>query len=224
MAALTTPNECQFLPCLLIATPLTLKAAELMSSKPRCRHRPRRSDFPKRLRLGIYLDHPRRFPPSEVIGYNKSAVYVWDRHPKSTVHALLLPRDKSKRLMSPWEALKDKEFLAEMQAEAAKLKTLVAMELKSRFKDVSETDKLRAQYEKTVAAGEAYVGDVPVARNWEDEVKIGFHSVQTMKHLHFHVLSRDCIARTGPTHPGYYSERHYSITPPSSLLQTGTQT
>lgn len=159
--------------------------------------------------LGAYLDRPETFPPSQVIGFNENAVYIWDLYPKGSVHAIILPRDIEKRDMNPYDAFSDKKFLNEMNIEAQKLKTLVAKELKRMYGKYSEADKKRVEYEKRLANGEVKEGEeVPEGRDWEAEVKVGFHSRPSMNHLHIHVMSRDCHSpciKKGQ----HYSEGHY---------------
>lgn len=142
--------------------------------------------------LGIYLKHPGNFPPSEVIFYNEKYVYIWDLYPKSSVHALLLPRDEKISQLTPHEAFKDPDFVKEIRDEAAKLKTLVAKELKRKYGRYSATDKARVAYDQRLAKDEIIEGEVvPPSRIWESSVKVGFHMSPSMNHLHVHVLSVD---------------------------------
>jgi aprataxin len=133
--------------------------------------------------LGPYTTHPDAFPPTSVIFHNANFVYVRDLFPKSQVHTLLLPRDQSKTRLHPFEAFEDAVFLQSVKDEAARLKRLVAAELKRMFGDQN-------------------------GRDWEKEVKVGVHARPSMNHLHVHVMSREhCSERLKTAQ--HYSEYHH---------------
>jgi aprataxin len=142
--------------------------------------------FKNRDGLGLYLLNPSTFPSSRVIYHNAAFVAIHDLYPKSTVHTLLLPRSQAHNLQHPFDAFQDAQFLSAVQVETAKLRDLVARELKRRLSAGSKSDQARA-----VAIKEGREGDVPNGRDWLAEVKVGIHAHPSMNHLHVHVFSRD---------------------------------
>ncbi|KAK8017468.1 HIT-like protein [Apiospora rasikravindrae] len=182
---------------------LTNQVAELMTPKPKQDmgqssskgHKRRASSsgqaaatknkrsFGGRDGLGAYTANPAAFPKSRVIYYNDDFVAIHDLYPKSAVHCLLLPRKIPPDVEMFDAARADPAFLASAQAEAAKLKTLVAKELERKFGSESQSSALRQR----VLDGSADEGE------WKDDgdVKVGLHSNPSMNHLHIHVLSRD---------------------------------
>lgn len=160
-----------------------------MAPKPKPPQPPKMSHpnpFKNRDSLGAYISSPSSFPPSIIIYQNADFVAIHDKYPKSTIHTLLLPRSPAHNLLHPYEAFKDAAFLEKVQAEALKLKKLVAAELQRRLGRYSKADAKR----QAVLDGEE-CEELPAGRDWEAEVKVGVHAVPSMSHLHVHVLSRD---------------------------------
>ena len=116
--------------------------------------------------LAEYLRDPANHP--SVLGYNDDFLIIKDLYPKSTIHLLILPRDPVKQHQHPFEAFQDTSFFTKLQTEAAKWRTLAAKEL------------ARTLCSSTIPD-----------RNWEDEIKVGIHSVPSMNHLHIHIISKD---------------------------------
>ncbi|KAL9126105.1 MAG: hypothetical protein Q9217_004792 [Psora testacea] len=135
--------------------------------------------------LGAYITDPASFPSSRVIYHNEKWVAIHDLFPKSSIHLLLLPRDSSKQLLHPFDAFDDAAFLAEVQAEVCKLKSLAAKELKRRFGKYSKKEQARD------AAMESNSAALPEGRDWERDIISGIHTCPSMSHLHIHVLSVD---------------------------------
>ncbi|KAL0633714.1 aprataxin-like protein [Maublancomyces gigas] len=131
--------------------------------------------------LGEYLTSPESFPPSRVINYDEKFVSIYDKYPKASIHALLLPRDPAWNLLHPFEALEDPSFLAEVKEHANSLKASVAGELKRR-----------------------YGGKEATERDWLNEVKVGIHAHPSMNHLHIHIISVDNFSVSMKT------RRHYN--------------
>lgn len=148
--------------------------------------------FKNRDGLGVYTANPAAFPASRVIYYNERFVVINDMYPKATVHTLLLPRSAKHALQHPYVALEDPDFLAEVKVEAARLKTLVAKELKRRFGQLSVTEQRR----EAALANPVEGAEIPPGRDWEADVKVGIHACPSMNHLHVHVLSRDMHSPT----------------------------
>lgn len=154
------------------------------SSPPQRKNKP---PFASRDGLGVYISNPSKYDSSRVIYHNPSFVAIHDLYPKSNVHTLLLPRSSKHNLLHPVDAFNDATFLAEVRAEAAKLKTIVARELQRRYGRYSKQDEKR----EAVLNGEADADEIPEGRDWEKEVMVGIHSGPSMNHLHVHVLSVD---------------------------------
>ncbi|TAQ88631.1 hypothetical protein B7494_g3055 [Chlorociboria aeruginascens] len=145
--------------------------------------------FPGKDGLGAYTLHPENYDLKSVIYFDKDFVVINDLYPKSSIHTLLLPRS-SKNLLHPFDAFEDLTFLAQVQAEASKLRTLVAKELRRKYGRFSAGDKIREATlngDIDIPDGE----DLPEGRDWEKEIKAGIHAHPSMNHLHVHVLSVD---------------------------------
>lgn len=142
-------------------------------------------NFAGRNGLGAYIKDPTSFPSSRVIYHNDDFVAIHDLFPKAEVHTLLLPRGKQSSL-HPFDAFQDEEFLAAVRVELPSLVKTVASELRRKFGQFSVQDQAREK----VLNGEVE-GELPIGRNWEEEVMVGIHAVPSMAHLHVHVLSRD---------------------------------
>ena len=147
--------------------------------------RPPNSSFTGRNGLGAYIASPST--QSGVIYQNEEFVAIYDGFPKSSVHVLLLPRDTSKTLLHPFKAFEDPQFLESVKAEAKKLKTMVASELRRKFGKASVAEQARIQAMEADPPPET----LPPGRDWEKDVLVGIHAGPSMNHLHIHVLSVD---------------------------------
>ena len=146
--------------------------------------------FADRDRLGAYTEDPVAFPPDRVIYHTEKWVVIYDMYPKSSVHLLLLPRDKSKYRLHPLEAFGDDRFRAEVQEEVKKVKAMVASELRRRY------GRYSAQEQRRIEAMDADPppDELPSGRDWEKDVISGVHARPSMNHLHIHVLSVDRVS------------------------------
>ncbi|TVY34595.1 Aprataxin-like protein, partial [Lachnellula occidentalis] len=144
---------------------------------------------PSRDGLLPYITHPSSYPSTRVIYHTPSFVAIHDLYPKSSVHTLLLPRSSTHMLMHPCDAFNDAAFLAGVQAEATKLKALVARELRRLYGPGSRGDEERERVLN--GDGDGDVEELPQGRDWEKEVMVGVHAGPSMNHLHVHVLSVD---------------------------------
>lgn len=171
--------------------------------------------FQSREALGMYIDNPGAYMGTksygatggdpnaaltvtgQVIYYSDSFVAIHDKFPKASVHCLLLPRDPRFYSQHPVFLLSrrddiGKAFLHAIRAEAEKLRTIVASELRRRLGKFSAADALR----EAVLRGEADITDtnsteLPAGRDWSKDVVLGVHARPSMSHLHVHVFSRD---------------------------------
>ncbi|KAI1464487.1 HIT-like protein [Daldinia caldariorum] len=176
------------------------------------RRAPARKPFDRRDGLGAYTHDPAAFPPSRVIYHGDEFVAINDMYPKSTVHALLLPRSPRSR-MHPFDAFEDPAFLAAVQAETRKLKRLVAKELQRRYGRYSAQDRER----EAVLDGRNGDGDgdgdgdgkteLPKGRDWERELLVGIHAHPSMNDLHVHVLAPDMLSEC-MRHRKHYNSFH----------------
>lgn len=156
-----------------------------------------KASFRSRDGLGAYTADPASFPASRVIYYSDDTVAINDMYPKSSVHALILPRHPMLSRLHPFDAFagdSNAAFLASVQAEALKLKKIVAKELQRRYGQFSEQDRAR----EAVLNGDVELDDeaaeLPRGRDWEKEVLVGIHAHPSMNDLHVHVLSRDMFS------------------------------
>ena len=153
--------------------------------------------------LGAYLADPSSFPSSRVIYHNEEFVVINDLFPKSSIHLLLLPRNREKMLLHPFEAFEDVEYLMSVRAEVERLRVLAAKELKRKFGRSSEKEIARetalARMETRADGGDAaqleeeagQADGVSEGRDWNKEIISGIHMGPSMNHLHVHVLSRE---------------------------------
>lgn len=179
---------------------IILAVAELMRPKPKAPVQPKQSSskaasapgrsFKNRAGLGLYTHDPASFPTSRVIYYDDAFVVINDLYPKSAVHTLLLPRSPAHSQQHPFDVFEDAAFLAQVQAEAIKLRKLAAKELQRRFGKYSAAEQRR----EAVLSGEMELGhdeELPPGRDWEREIKVGIHAHPSMSDLHIHVVSCD---------------------------------
>lgn len=148
------------------------------------------SFFLGRAGLGAYLSNPSSHPASRVIYHTPSFVAIHDLYPKSSVHALLIPRDEKWNSIHPIVALSTPEFLEMVRPDVERLKGIVASELRRRYGPVSQQDLQRQK----ILDGEVDLDDdaeMPEGRDWEKDVMVGIHMHPSMEHLHIHVLSVD---------------------------------
>lgn len=89
--------------------------------------------------------------------------------------------------LHPFDAFEDREFLTKVKAEAKKLRTLAAGELRRRHGKYSAQDTEREE----ALNAEPPPDELPRGRDWEREVMCGIHARPSMNHLHIHVISVD---------------------------------
>ncbi|KAF2190132.1 HIT-like protein [Zopfia rhizophila CBS 207.26] len=155
--------------------------------------------FKERSGLGAYIENPESYPPSRVILYDDDWVVINDLYPKSSVHLLLLPRNPKIYDLHPLRALTDDpEFLAAVREQVAKLKPLIANELRRLYGQHSESDKpYQSALEDLMSSPNAPTTQaerdklLPPGRDWKKEVVAGVHAHPSMSHLHIHILSKD---------------------------------
>jgi aprataxin len=114
------------------------------------------------------------------------------------VHLLLLPRNKTLYGQHPLQLLSSSaEFLAKVKPRVARLKTLVASELRRKYGSYSASDApLQSALEEIMSqpdppSPEERAKLLPPGRNYEDDVLAGVHTHPSMNHMHIHILSRE---------------------------------
>lgn len=137
--------------------------------------------------LEAYLEKPETYPSNVVIYHNEDFVAIQDMFPKSSLHLLLLPRDKTKYRLHPFEAFEDAEFLTEVKAEAKKLRKLAAAELRRRYGKESAQEQAR----QAALNADPPPDELPDGRDWDKEIMCGIHACPSMNHLHVHVIAVD---------------------------------
>ncbi|PYH91701.1 HIT-like protein [Aspergillus ellipticus CBS 707.79] len=173
--------------------PPPMPVTELLSPKPKQpKPTPTSSQNAKRAiggprdGLGVYIARPDAYPAS-VIYYDEDFVAIHDSFPKSTLHLLLLPRDLQKTRLHPFEAFDDPEFLEKVRKETRKLRKLAAGELRRIHGKYSAQDRQRQEALDVEPPPE----ELPLGRDWEQEIMCGIHAHPSMNHLHVHVISVD---------------------------------
>jgi aprataxin len=137
---------------------------------------------------------------ARVIRFSDEFVLLRDAFPKAAVHLLLLPRDPSKYVLHAHTALADSAFLERFRKEAHECMLLAASELANACAPYSLQ---HAQRVKAMDEGAA-PADLPPARDFTQEIRMGFHAHPSMNHLHLHIFSRDMYS------PALKHRKHYN--------------
>lgn len=135
--------------------------------------------------LDAYIISPQQFPSSRVIDYNDDFVSIYDAYPKSTLHLLLLPRDRSKTWLHPAIAFQDPVFLEKTRLAAAELKTFAASELRRLYGRHNSEERAREE----AMQQDPPVEDLPPGHDWESDIRCGIHANPSMNNLHVHIIS-----------------------------------
>lgn len=151
-----------------------------------------------RAALAAYTDSPTSFSSSRVISHDENFVVIHDLYPKASIHILLLPRDRTKQLLHPFDAFdgRDAAFLSLVQAKVSELRTLAASELRRRFGRYSVLDRARdeALDDDPALLDSDPDGKLPKGRDWSADIVSGVHAHPSMDHLHVHILSVDRVS------------------------------
>ncbi|KAL5529667.1 hypothetical protein ACEPAG_5652 [Sanghuangporus baumii] len=140
------------------------------------------------LRTYAQLSEPARLAPSIYFTHTESTVTIFDAYPKAVFHLLVLPRIKDKEgPLSAANLTSLKKFLNSNQTNRKD-----ATELLRRLKEDGE--KVREMIKEEMRDRYGFV--------WK--VHLGFHAVQSMDHIHLHVISEDLCA------PGLKTKKHYN--------------
>ncbi|ETN45059.1 uncharacterized protein HMPREF1541_09935 [Cyphellophora europaea CBS 101466] len=183
---------------------------ELMAAKPSSSPlrttRQVRTDEPTNLRdprngLYAYVKDPKAYP-KQVVRFNDDFVLIRDAWPKAIVHLLLLPRNPSKYVLHPHEALKDPGFLALCRAEAEDCRKLAASELARQLQQYSASQHKRT--EAMLSEDPPTPDQLPPGRDYTADIRVGFHAHPSMNHLHLHIISRDMMSPS-MKHPKHYN-------------------
>ena len=193
-AGVTEPEEASNDGISLASTTKRSAFSELMSPKTKQpRHPPQHANVGKLsnlkdFRSGLlpYILDPTKFPDN-VVDSNDNIVLIRDNFPKATVHLLLLPRDPTKWSLNPRDAFDDPVFLAMVRNEAIEAARLAASELSRLISPYSNSSKARIE----AMESDDPLDEIPAARDFSQDIKVGIHAHPSMGHLHVHIISRD---------------------------------
>ncbi|KAK6335131.1 aprataxin-like protein [Orbilia javanica] len=153
--------------------------------------------------LAVYLSDPASVPSKSMLFYNDDFVVIKDAFPKSTVHALILPRDISITHLEPLELLNSNpELLASVREIALQTRDLLAKELRRVHLKTSALERTRQKafegLEERAISEPGFDPDseesqalLPPGRDWTSCIKIGVHARPSMSNLHIHLISED---------------------------------
>ena len=172
--------------------------AELMSPSPKKARTDeiQKADRPHRPAalsgLLLYITNPTSFPSGTIIRRTAHTVLIKDLYPKALVHLLLLPVNPKYYDLTPFEAFNPEvddhqQFLALMKAEAASAAKIAASELSRLVSTSSSKEKAR----RTALEDDQKAEQLPPARDFLSEIKIGIHAEPSMSTLHIHIVSED---------------------------------
>lgn len=159
---------------------------------------------------------PNPSTPSLILHATPHTLLIRDIYPKSKLHLLLLPRDKSKWFLHPFDAFSDTEdgraFLSLMKTELERATGFAAEEMRRRYGHLSQSEKerrdaldvaLRASVSPSPepkstedSSTRTTSPPLPEGRNYTLTLKSGLHATPSMAHLHIHILS---IEHTSPS-------------------------
>lgn len=139
----------------------------------------------RRDNLDGYITRPQAYPSSRVIQYNDEYVSIHDAYPKSALHLLLLPRDRSKTWLHPVVAFQDPVFLQKTRQAVAELKKFAASELRRLYGRDNSEERAREE----AMQSDPPVEHLPPGHDWENDIKCGIHAKPSMNNLHVHVMS-----------------------------------
>lgn len=149
---------------------------------------------PESFRSGLlpYITNPSSLPPGTIIRETEHTILIRDLFPKALVHLLMLPKDPAFYNLTPFEAFNsDKEknaaFLELMKTEAASAAQLAASELSRLVSQYSATCKAR----NDALDSDELPKDLPPARDFLPDIRIGVHAQPSMNTLHVHIISCD---------------------------------
>ncbi|KAF3916127.1 Aprataxin [Arthrobotrys entomopaga] len=202
--------------------------AELMSKKPKPQPiQPYRPPNPKnpyalnsdpRANLSLYLlNPPTSCPPGTLLFHTPSFVVIKDAFPKSTVHALILPRDLNITHLHPIQVLNSNPtLLASIRAISLQTRDILAKQLAVIHRHTSQTELTRQkafeEMEDKALTDPSFDPDsdenmatLPPHRDWSKCIKIGVHARPSMSNFHVHVISEDMHSNSVKKKPHYNS-------------------
>ena len=152
-----------------------------------------------------YITNPSFFPLGTIVRETKNTVLIRDRYPKALVHLLMLPKDAAFYNLTPLGAFNPEEekntsFLELMKSEAASAAQLAASELSRLISPYSATCKAR----NDALNSDEPPRDLPGARDFFPDIRIGVHAQPSMNTLHIHIISCDMLS------PALKHRKHYN--------------
>lgn len=159
--------------------------------------------------LQKYIDRPENFKNDSVLFSDENVTIIFDAFPKSKVHLLVLPRDKSKTLVHPLVAFQDKDFKQLIDGYVYDVGRKLAIEELQKTMLTESVEKMQEQ--KGEGGGSDYWLQQP------EQLKIGVHSVPSMANLHVHIMSTD-FCGTNIKNRGHYNSFNTKFFVPYSEL------
>ncbi|KAL1743937.1 HIT-like domain-containing protein [Schizophyllum fasciatum] len=128
-------------------------------------------------------EDPTKMSPHDLLSYTEHNLVLFDKFPKSYYHFLIIPRIQPPHLTA--SRLRNLRELFKGDKQTAK-------EVIDRLK--TDADALCKDIE----------GEMVRRRKFKWDIWVGFHAVQSMDHVHLHVISADLLA------PGMKHKKHYN--------------
>jgi len=177
--------------------------SELMAAKPKQQKSDGQASIhvvaaskpgPESFRSGLlaYITNPSSFPSGTIIRETEHTILIRDLYPKALIHLLMLPKDTGFYSLTPFEAFNPEEnknaaFLELMKSEAASAADLAASELSRLVSPYSATCKTRNE----ALNSDDPPDELPPARDFLPDIRIGVHAQPSMNTLHIHIISCD---------------------------------
>lgn len=192
--------------------------SELMAAKPKQQKtdnqpHPSRHDVAglkpgvESFRAGLlaYITNPSSFTSGTIVRETEHTILIRDLYPKALTHLLMLPKDPAFYNLTPFEAFnleqeKNAAFLNLMKDEAASAAQLAASELSRLVSPYSATCKARNE----ALDSEDPPDELPPARDFVPDIRIGVHAQPSMNTLHVHIISCDMHS------PALKHKKHYN--------------
>ncbi|KAK9894865.1 HIT-like protein, partial [Cystobasidium minutum MCA 4210] len=121
--------------------------------------------------------NPSSLPDDILLMHTKQTLTIWDKYPKAKFHFLTLPRLP---FIEPGSG--DELTQATLDSLSALLANKHALKVLKILKDAS--DEVKEQIEDEMLKREGFI--------WP--ISVGFHAIESMSHVHLHVISQDFLS------------------------------
>ncbi|KAH8116889.1 hypothetical protein DFH11DRAFT_1137440 [Phellopilus nigrolimitatus] len=144
------------------------------------------------LRTYAGLSSPEIIPPHVYFEHSDHTITIFDAYPKAFFHFLILPRLQANSPLTAANLTSLKTFINSSDISKRK-----AIELLRRVKE--DAEHLRSMIKEEMLSRFGFI--------WN--VQMGFHAVQSMDHIHLHVISQDlCVHASGMKTNKHYNSFH----------------